>query len=73
MNEPAPPARSLSAGEKRAAYFCAAWVVIVDYMLLATVAFWIAEGQTDSVWIHQVVELLFDVLYYIGIDGAVHE
>jgi uncharacterized membrane protein len=70
MNEPVTPARSLSAGEKRAAYLCAAWVVVVGYMLLAASAFWIAEGVIDSAWVHQVANLLFDALFYIGFYGA---
>jgi hypothetical protein len=70
MNEPASPARSLSAGERRAAYLCAAWVVIVGYLLLAASAFWVAEGVIDSTWVHRATNLLFDALFYIGFYGA---
>jgi hypothetical protein len=70
MNEPASPARSLSAGEKRAAYLCAAWVVVVELMLLAAIAFWIAEGTIRSPWIYRVTKLLFSGLNTIGIGGA---
>jgi uncharacterized membrane protein len=70
MNELEYPARIISAGEKRAAYLCAAWAVVVGYLLLAASAFWIAEGVIDSAWIHQVTNLLFDALFYIGFYGA---